>query len=120
MAGESDGVMRDLVLSDTATYNFMPLVENTSFSGEITMRTRSYLGNEISQVYAFEQTQLEANHIHSIETNVTHPEDKSVVMFLTQSAYEQGNHSKILQDDEPRRYILILRRESLIQRSRFS
>mgnify|MGYP000240668544 FL=1 len=44
MAGESDGVMRDLVLSDTATYNFMPLVENTSFSGEITMRTRSYLG----------------------------------------------------------------------------
>ena len=25
MAGESDGVMRDLVLSDTATYNFMPL-----------------------------------------------------------------------------------------------
>lgn len=102
MAGESDGVMRDLVLSDTATYNFMPLVENTSFSGEITMRTRSYLGNEISQVYAFEQTQLEANHIHNIETNVTHPEDKSVVMFLTQSAYEQGNHSKILQDDEPK------------------
>ena len=60
------------------------------------------LENEISQVYAFEQTQLEANHIHSIETNVTHPEDKSVVMFLTQSAYEQGNHSKILQDDEPK------------------
>ena len=75
------------------------------------MRTRSYLGNEISQVYAFEQTQLEANHIHSIETNVTHPEDKSVVMFLTQSAYEQGNHSKFYQMMSPRRYILILRKK---------
>jgi hypothetical protein len=38
-------------------------------------------------------------HIH-IETVVTHPDDKDIVMFITPAAYNAGGHKAILQDDE--------------------
>ena len=100
MAGESDGTLQDLLLDSVTSYCFMPLKEGSVLNGEISIQTRNYRGSEVSQVYAFGQKEMESNHIHQIETKVNHPDDKSVVMFLTSSAYAEGKHTKILQDDE--------------------
>lgn len=102
MRGESDGTLQELVLGDDASYNFMPLTNGSVLAGEISISTRNYRGSEVHQVYAFSQKEMESNHIHQIETKVNHPDDKSVVMFVTQKAYNEGLHGKILQDDEPK------------------
>lgn len=102
MAGESDGTLQGLLLGENASYNFMPLTKGSVLTGEINIRTRNYRGKDVNQVYAFSQKEMEPNHIHQIETKVNHPDDKSVVMFLTTSAYAEGKHTKILQDDEPK------------------
>lgn len=100
MSGESNGMMQDIVLNDITSYNFMPLAEGTVLEGKIDMLTRNYRGGETEQTYTFSQHELEANHIHRIETKVTHPDDKSAMMFITRSAYAYGQHDLILQDDE--------------------
>lgn len=100
MSGESNGIIQELLLNETVSYHFMPLAEGTALKGKIDMLTRNYRGKEISQTYAFSQHEMEANHIHRIETRVNHPDDKSAVMFLTRPAYADGQHTQILQDNE--------------------
>ena len=99
-SGQSDGIMQDLNLDNQVSYLFMPLAGNSTLNGEITLRMRSYRGDEPRLVYGFSQQETEGNHIHRIKTTVSHPDDNSAVMFLTRNAYEAGNYLKILQDDE--------------------
>ncbi len=101
-AGESDNIIEDIDISQNTSYCFMPLLANTTLEGEITMRTRNYLNYEMQQTYAFRLNEMKANHIHQIETNVSHPDDQSAVMFLTGTAYDEGRYEKILQDNEPK------------------
>lgn len=101
-SGQSDGVMQDLNLANQGSYVFMPLSGNSTLNGEITMRMRSYRGDETRLVYGFSQQGTVGNHIYRIKTTVSHPDDNSAVMFLTRDAYKAGDYLKILQDDEPK------------------
>lgn len=99
-SGESNGFLQDLDLNEISSYKFLPLSTGNFLNGRISMRVRSYQGSEISQVYGFSQKTIDRNHVHAVETEVHHPDDQSAVMFLTKSAYDAGNHARILQDDE--------------------
>ncbi len=100
--GESDNIIEDIDLNYNANYYFMPLLPNASLEGEITMHTRNYLDYEVQQTYSFRLNEMKANHIHQINTHINHPDDRSAVMFLTETAYNEGKYEKILQDNEPK------------------
>lgn len=99
-SGSSDGILQNLNLDKITSYKFLPVSDGKALSGKISMRMRSYQGDEVSQDYGFSQESIDRNHIHSVETEVRHPDDQSVVMFLTKTAYDAGKYAKILQDDE--------------------
>lgn len=101
-AGESDNVINEINLDTANTYYFMPLSDGTALTGEISVCTRNYQGHEIRQKYNFTLNEIETNHIHRIETDINHPDDQSVVMFITETAYKEGAYEKILQDNEPK------------------
>lgn len=99
-SGSSDGILQNLNLDKITSYKFLPVSDGKALSGKISMRMRSYQGDEVSQDYGFSQESIDRNHIHSVETEVRHPDDQSAVMFLTKTAYDAGKYAKILQDDE--------------------
>lgn len=101
-SGESDGCMDEISLDRSSAYCFMPTVEGVAFQGEVSLLTRNYRGYEVGQTYAFSQEALASNHRNQVETNVSHPDDRSGLLFLTAKAYAEGEHGKILQDDEPK------------------
>lgn len=98
--GESNGEMDIISLNQQYSYFFLPVVDSMPLCGEITLSTENYRREQLQQVYEFNQGEVISNQIHTIETSVHHPDDKSVVMFLNQAAYKEGNYSKILQDNE--------------------
>lgn len=102
MSGESDNQMDVIGIDDGASYYFMPLYNETFLKGDIAIQTRNYQGYETKQTYTFSLNEIKSNHIHEIKTQVQHPDDRSVVMFLTTTAYKKGEYGKILQDDEPK------------------
>ena len=100
LGGESNGITNTISLNQHASYFFMPMCNGSTFHGEITLSTRNYLKEERRQIYNFDQETLTANHIHHVETHVNHPDDKAVTMLITPAAYNAGDHTLILQDDE--------------------
>lgn len=100
MSGESNGTLNPLSLNQQTSYLFMPLCKGFTLHGEINLTTRNYRKEERKQVYNFEQQELTSNRIHTVETEVNHPDDKAVTMFITPAAYDKGEHSLILQDTE--------------------
>ena len=100
--GESDGVINDLSLDRLAALNFMPVVGEAPLSGTVSLLTRNYLGESVEQSYTFSYGDLRPNYMGRVVTRVSHPEDRSGVMFLTGKAYAEGKHGKILQDGEPK------------------
>ena len=81
---------------------FLPTVDGTTLRGEIAIRTRNYLGTDVSRRFAFDLPAVEPNRIAEVRTEVVHPDDGSATLFLTEKAYAAGNHPFILQDDEPK------------------
>lgn len=100
--GESSAATLSLDLNAEVSYLFPPTVDGSLFAGEIEITTRSYRGNDIRRTYGFELATVEANQIGRIDTCVTHPDDESGTMFITETAYAEGKHTLILQDDEPK------------------
>ena len=101
LGGESNGITNTISLNQhTSYYFFMPMCNGSTFHGEITLSTRNYLKEDRRQIYNFDQETLTANHIHHVETHVNHPDDKAVTMLITPAAYNAGDHTLILQDDE--------------------
>lgn len=100
LGGESNGITNTISLNQHTSYFFMPMCNGSTFHGEITLSTRNYLKEERRQIYNFDQETLTANHIHHVETHVNHPDDKAVTMLITPAAYNAGDHTLILQDDE--------------------
>ena len=100
LGGESNGITNTISLNQHTSYFFMPMCNGSTFHGEITLSTRNYLKEERRQIYNFDQEMLTANHIHHVETHVNHPDDKAVTMLITPAAYNAGDHTLILQDDE--------------------
>lgn len=98
--GMSDGVMDDIVVGNTLSYMFMPVVEGTYVEGEITHTSVNYLSEKTVLDFAFLQNEVLPNHIHQVAAKVKHPEDKSPLMYITQTAYNKGNHQLILTDSE--------------------
>lgn len=102
LSGESDGNMEELSLTETTSYCFMPTASEYPLTGEVELHTRDYRGNGVRQTYAFQLEQTFPNHIHMVNTEVEHPDDRSALMFITKTAYLEGNHTRILQDGEPK------------------
>ena len=100
LGGESNGITNTISLNQHTSYFFMPMCNGSTFHGEITLSTRNYLKEERRQIYNFDQETLTANHIHHVETHVNHPDDKAVTMLITPAAYNAGDHTLILQDNE--------------------
>lgn len=100
LGGENNGITNTISLNQHTSYFFMPMCNGSTFHGEITLSTRNYLKEERRQIYNFDQETLTANHIHHVETHVNHPDDKAVTMLITPAAYNAGDHTLILQDDE--------------------
>lgn len=100
-SGTTDGTLTQIGLDEGNEFLFMPLVAGTDFGGEVEMLTINYLGEEIAQSYRFVLEETEANKIHLISTEVNHPDDRLATMYVTETAMEQGEFYKILEDDEP-------------------
>lgn len=100
LGGESNGITNTISLNQHTSYFFMPMCNGSTFHGEITLSTRNYLKEDRRQIYNFDQKTLTANHIHHVETHVNHPDDKAVTMLITPAAYNAGDHTLILQDNE--------------------
>lgn len=98
--GESDELSLEADLAELSSYLFLPTLENSSMTGEIELVTRNYLGGRIRRLFDFELERIEANRIGYVDTPVVHPDNNSGTMFITQRAYDEGNHALILQDGE--------------------
>lgn len=99
-SGQSNRVLGDLNLLKGREYLFMPTVGSDVMNGEIGMVSRKYSGGTVSQTYEFSGIKVLPNQITTINTDVNHPEDNCGTMFISSTAYRNGNHKKILQDDE--------------------
>ena len=100
-SGESNGAMKTLDMSEQTEYLFMPTVAGRSLEGDVTLLTRDYRGNTTRRSYTFDLESITANHIGHVGINVVHPDDEIGTLFITNRAYAKGQHSLILQDDEP-------------------
>ena len=100
-AGESDGIVDDMVLRDDIPYLFMPTVAGTVLKGDIFHTSVNYLDEKTILDFNFGQQEVLPNHVHTVSTAVKHPDDISPVMYITADAYRAGNHARILDDDEP-------------------
>ena len=98
--GQSNMVLDELDLLKRKEYLFMPTVEDDIMGGEIEMVSRRYTGGNVSQTYGFAGIKILPNQVATINTDVEHPEDNCGTMFISSVAYRNGNHKKILQDDE--------------------
>lgn len=99
--GQSQGNMATIDLTARTSFLLMPTVASSSLHGNIEMETRRYTGKRLKQAYQFEDIAIRPNQLERINTKVQHPDDPSGTLFFTPKAYEEGNFSKILQDDEP-------------------
>lgn len=102
LAGEGFGNFDALDLSQGGSWLFLPTVDGAALRGEVTVRTRNYLGTDVSRSFAFDLHSVEPNRIAEVRTEVVHPDDTSATLFLTEKAYAAGNHALILQDSEPK------------------
>lgn len=100
-SGTTDGIVAQLEVKDIPTSYFMPTVSGRELSGTLNMESRRYTGEKIRQVYTFSQI-VEPNKKGQIEMEILHPDDRLGTLFVTSFAYQEGNHAKILQDDEPK------------------
>lgn len=100
-SGSTNGRMQDLKLDAEAGYLFMPTVPDESVEGDIRMESRRYTGERVQQDYQFAQAGIGPNLLTTVETRVTHPDDRSGTLFVTRTIYNEGDHGKILQDGEP-------------------
>ena len=96
LSGESNGILNPIFLKEQTSYLFMPICSGSSLNGNIAISTRNYRKEERHQVYGFEHTTLNGNHIHHIETTVTHPDDKDI---LNSATHIVRNKFKILSNN---------------------
>ncbi len=99
--GESDGTSQTIDLNSTTSYLFLPTVDGDPFCGEVELTTRNYRGNTIRRTYDFTLQGIRPNRIEHINTPVTHPDDQSATLFVTEQTFAKTGLSYILQDDEP-------------------
>lgn len=100
-SGSTDGIMNSLPVKDIPTSYFMPTVTGKDLNGVLEMESRRYTGEKVRQTYTFTQN-IESNKKSKVETEIEHPDDRLGTLFVTSWAYQEGNHAKILQDDEPK------------------
>lgn len=102
LTGEGTVQLRTLAPGRETAWLLPPTVGDTGLQGEVEVRTRSYLGADVSRRFAFDLPAVEPNRIARLRTEVVHPDDESATLFLTEEAYAAGRHGLILQDDEPK------------------
>lgn len=99
--GETESSTVEIPVDGDHSFLFMPTVEGgNGVSGEIIHTTVNYKSEKSVLDLSFNQKVVRPNNIHSVETRINHPDDKSPVMFVTKKAYDKSNHSLILGDSE--------------------
>ncbi len=99
--GQSNGADLSLDLLTTDSYLLPPTTDGEPLHGEVELTTRSYRGNTTRRAYEFTLEQVAPNRIARIDTPVTHPDDQSAVVFVTEITLKKVDPKYILQDDEP-------------------
>ena len=99
--GTGTGSDLTLPLDGTTSYLFPPTVTDEPLCGEVEVTTRDYRGSNVRRSYGFTLRQVAPNRIGTILTRVEHPDDRSAVAFVTETALESIGLAYILQDDEP-------------------
>lgn len=101
-SGSTTGETVAIDLGSQSSFLFMPSNQGQNTSGTITVITEDYLGERIRCEYDFTIPQTQANCISSVRTVFEHPNDRLGTRYVTDLAYSEGNHPKILQDGEPK------------------
>lgn len=99
-AGESAGDDILLDISESGSWLFMPASGGSTVHGSAELRTRDVRGGEFVRAYSFSGITLAPNRISPVEIEAVHPDDRSGMLFVSETHYEKGNHGLILQDDE--------------------
>lgn len=100
--GKSDGTMKQLDLARQEVFHFMPIVTGGQIAGNIDLETRNYRGGTAACSYRFTADSICANRITRVNARMVHPDDYQGTMFVTRKAYDEGGHTRILQDGEPK------------------
>ena len=98
--GSSDGAEITLDLDEARSYCFPPTVDGATLDGTVELTTRNYRGHTENRTYDFSLEGVTPNHIGHIRTEVTHPDDASATIHITEQALERIGTGYILQDGE--------------------
>lgn len=99
--GSSDGGNFTVSLDESTSVLLLPTVAGEALRGEVEMTSRDYRGTTTRRAYGFELGAVIPNRIATVHTQVDHPDDRSAVAFVTETALEAHTLEYILQDDEP-------------------
>lgn len=97
-SGQTSGQDMTFDLDESETLFFMPSL--SPFEGTVALVSRDYKGGRAEQAYHFDGVRLDPNKIHDVKVDVRHPDNDSGLLFVTDKAYQEGKHTKILQDGE--------------------
>lgn len=98
--GSSDGGDFTVSLDGQTSYLLLPTVTGEALRGEVEMTSRNYRGTTVRRAYGFELGAVVPNRIATVRTQVEHPDDRSAVAFVTETALDVQTLEYILQDDE--------------------
>ena len=100
LSGEVQPEEMILQMGNSEQFLLLPSAEGVELCGTVNVRTRNYLGDHVERSYSVRTASVLANHVHAVQVEALHPEDGNGTMFITGSAYKEGQHARILQDDE--------------------
>lgn len=89
-----------LDIDNASSFVFMPTTDDSGVGGTVRVVTEDYEGTYIENEYVFSSGSTEANRINGVAVDVVHPNDNLGTRHITQVAYDEVEHPKILQDDE--------------------
>lgn len=99
-SGETAGRDMTFDLDESEIRYLMPTL--SPVEGKLDLVSRTYQGGRVEQSYQFNEVHVEPNRVHTVEVAIAHPDDDSGLMFVTDMAYREGGHTRILQDGEPK------------------
>ena len=99
IAGER--ITQNFSLTDGGQYLFLPETGGSSLKGKVNVKSRRHTGELVERSFDFEVKVIPNRH-SKVTIRVTHPDDRSGMLYIRKSHYTPMNSSTILADDEPK------------------
>ena len=84
---------------DGGSFLLLPLAEGSVLGGKAIVKSRRHTGELIERSFAF-KVEVRANCHSQVNINVTHPDDKTGMLYVRRNYYRPENFHTILSDDE--------------------